>query len=125
MDGYGESIAVCCHIARAGHFVELFGSFDVAFRKCKVSHGLKEYSAVHASGGSFEVGVGRADVFFLILASSYIIMCVDRLLYIFLCRMNPFVVSLNISCASAHGEPLFVRIEFHILDMPLMRAIGM
>ena len=42
--------------------------------------------------------------------------------YIFLCRLNPYVVSLNIHCASAHGEPMFVRIEVHSLSMPFMRA---
>ena len=51
-------------------------------------------------------------------------MCVDMLSYIFLCRLNPSVVSLNIPCASAHGEPMLVRIEVHSLSMPFMRAIG-
>jgi len=51
-------------------------------------------------------------------------MCVDMLSYIFLCRLNPSVVSLNIPCASVHGEPMLVRIEVHCLSMPFMRAIG-
>ena len=62
--------------------------------------------------------------FFDILASLYIIMCVDRLSYIFLCRLNPSDVSLNIPCASAHGELMFVRVEVYSLSMPFMRAIG-
>ena len=68
---------------------------------------------VDAAKGSSEIGVGRAYVFFDILASSYIMMYVDKLSYIFLCRLNPFAVSLNIPCASVHGEPMFVRMEVH------------
>jgi hypothetical protein len=34
-------------------------------------------------------------------------------------------VSINIPCASAHGEPMFVRMEVHSLSMPFMRAIGL
>ena len=54
-----------CHIVRAGHSVEWFACIDVAFWKSKVYHGLKNYSVVHASEGSFEFGVSRVDVFFL------------------------------------------------------------
>jgi len=55
------------------------------------------------------------------LASSYIMMCVDRLSYIFLWRLNPSVVSLSISYASAHGEPMFGSMEVHsILFMTAM-----
>ena len=57
---------------------------------------------------SFEVGVSRLDAFFDIFASSYNIMCVDRLSYIFLCRRNPSVVPLNIPCASAYAEPMLL-----------------
>jgi len=65
MDAYGEIIAVWCHIVRARHFVEMFACVDAAFRKSKVSHGLREYYVVHASEGSFEVGASRVDVLFL------------------------------------------------------------
>ena len=59
-----------------------------------------------------------------ILASSYIIMCVDKLSYIFLFRLNPSAVSLHIPCASVHGEPMFDRMEVHSLSMTFMSAIG-
>jgi len=62
--------------------------------------------------------------FFYILASSYIIMYVERPSYIFPCRLNPSIVSLNIHCAFAHGEAMFVRIDVHSLSMPFKRAIG-
>ncbi len=79
---------------------------------------------VHASEGAFEVGVGRVYMFFYILASSYIMMCAERLSYIFLCRLKPSVVSLRMPCASAEGEPMFVRIEVQGLSMPFISAIG-
>ncbi len=79
---------------------------------------------VHASEGAFEVGVGRVYVFFYILASSYIIMCVERLSYIFLCHLNSSVVSLRMPCASAQGEHVFVRIEVQSLSMQFISAIG-
>ena len=80
---------------------------------------------VHASESSFEVGASRVDFFFDILASSFIIMFVDRLPYIFMCRLNPFDVSLNISRTSTHGKPMFVRMEVHSLSIPFIRAIGL
>ena len=76
----------------------------------------------HAPKGAFEVGVCRVDVFFYNVASSYTIMCVDMLWYIFLCLLNPYYMSLNIPCDSVHGEPMFVRIEVH--SLPFMRAVG-
>ena len=79
---------------------------------------------VHAPEGSFEIEVGRVYVFFDILASSYTMMCVDKLSYISFCRLNLFAASLNIPCASAHGEPMFARMEVHSLSMPFMSAIG-
>ncbi len=63
--------------------------------------------------------------FFDILASSYIMMCVERLSYIFLCRLNPSVVSLRMPCASAHGEPMFVMMDVHSLSMPFISAIDL
>ena len=78
----------------------------------------------HASEGAFEVRVGRVYVFFDILASSYIMMCVEMLSYIFLCRLKPSAVSLRMPCASAQGKPMFVRIEVQSLSMPFIIAIG-
>ena len=125
MNGYGGCVTVWCHIVSAGYFVNMFACVDIIFWKPKVSPGLKEYSMVHASEGSFEVGISRVDVFFYILTSSYIIACVDRLSYIFLCRLNLSVVSLSIHCASAHGEPISVRIEVHSLSMPFTSVIDL
>jgi hypothetical protein len=69
--------------------------------------------------------VPRIVFFFDILASSYIMIYVERLSYIFLCRLNPSAVSLRMPCASAHGEPMFVRMEVHSLNMPFISAIGL
>ena len=66
---------------------------------------------VHASEGALQIGEGRIYVFFDILTSSYIMMCVERLSYIFQCRLNPFDVSLKMPGASPQGESMFVRIE--------------
>ena len=79
---------------------------------------------VHSTEGAFEIGVCRVYVFFDILASSYIMMCVERLSYIFLCLLKPSAVSLRMPCASAQGEPMFVRIEVQSLSMPFISAIG-
>ena len=79
---------------------------------------------VHAPEGSFEIGVGRVYVFFYLLASSYIMMCVETLSYIFLCRLKLFVVSLRMPCASAQGEPMFARNEVHSSSMAFISAIG-
>ncbi len=63
-------------------------------------------------------------VFVDILASSYIIMCVERLSYIFICRLKPSAVSLRMPCASAQGEPIFIRMEVQSLSMPFISASG-
>ncbi len=94
-----------CNIVGAGHIAELLACVDVAFWESYVSHDLEEYYVIHAPEGSFEIGIGHVYVFFDILASSYIIMCVDMMSYIFPCRLNPSDVSLSIPCASAQGEP--------------------
>jgi len=52
-------------------------------------------------------------------------MCKDKLSYILMCRLNPSDVSLNIPYASAHVEPMFVRIEVHSLSMAFVWAIGL
>ena len=80
---------------------------------------------IYAPEGAFEIGVGRVYVLFDILASSYIIMCVERLSYIFLCRLKPSAVSLRMPCDSAQGEPMFVRMEVHSFSMPFISAIGL
>jgi hypothetical protein len=51
--------------------------------------------------------------------------CVERLSYIFLCLLKTSAVSLKMPCASAQGEPMFVRMEIHSLSMPFISAIGL
>ena len=51
-------------------------------------------------------------------------MCGQAVVYL-LCRLNPSNGLLNIPRASAHDEPMFVRIEVHSLSMSFMRAIGL
>ena len=80
---------------------------------------------VHNTKGAFDIGVCRVYVFFAILVSSYIMIYEDRLSYIFLCLLNPSVVSLRVPCASAQGDPMFVRMEVHSLRMPFNSAIGL
>jgi len=80
---------------------------------------------IHTPEGAFEIGVGHVYVFLDILASSYIMMCVERLSYIFLCLLNPSVVALRIPCGSGHVQPMFVRIEVRSLSMPFISAIGL
>ena len=63
MYGYGRDIPAWCHIIRAGQLVELLARMDVALSESEVSHTMKAYSMVHASKGSFEVGVSHVDVF--------------------------------------------------------------
>jgi len=53
-----------CRVVRTENLVESFACVDVAFWQSQFSRGLEEYSMVHASKGSFEVGVGCVDVFF-------------------------------------------------------------
>ncbi len=48
---------------------------------------------------------------FEILASSYIVMCVERLSCMFLWDRNPLAVSLKIPLDSAVWVPMFVRIR--------------
>ncbi len=59
------------------------------------------------------------------LASSYAMMCVETLSYIFIWRRNPSAVSLRMPCASAHGDPMFVSIEVHSFSIPFMSAMGL
>ncbi len=125
MNGYGGGIAMWCHVVDSGYFVELFTCVNVALRESEVSHSFEEYYVVHTTEGAFEIRVSRVCVFFDILASSYTMMCVERLSYIFLCRLKPSAVSLRMPCASTQGEPMFVRMEVHSLSMPFISAIGL
>ncbi len=60
-----------------------------------------------------------------IVASSYIMMCVERLSYIFLWERNPSDVSLKMPSASAVWVPMLVRMDVHSLSMQFMNAMGL
>ncbi len=64
-------------------------------------------------------------LFFKILASSYLIMCVERLSYMFLCDRNPSAVSLKTPPDSAVRVPMLVRTNVHNLSMQFISAMGL
>jgi len=57
-------------------------------------------------------------------ASSNIVICVERLSYIFLWDQNPSVVSLKFPSDFAVWFPIVMRIDVHILSMQFVRAMG-
>ena len=58
-------------------------------------------------------------------ASSYIMMCVERLSYMFLWDRSPSVVSLKMLSDSAVGVPMLVRMDAHNLSMQFITAMGL
>jgi hypothetical protein len=58
------------------------------------------------------------------LASSYIVMRVDMLSYMFLLNRKPSTVSLKIPSDSAVWVPMMVGIDVHSLSMQIMKAMG-
>ena len=58
-------------------------------------------------------------------ASSYIMMCIERLSYMFLVEQNPFAVSLKTPSDFAVCVPMLVRMDAHSLSMQFIRAMGM
>ena len=62
---------------------------------------------------------------FEILASSYIMMCVERLSYMFLWERNPSAVSLKMPLDSAVWVPMLVRMDVHSLSIKFVRAMGL
>ena len=62
---------------------------------------------------------------FAIFASSHIMICVERLLYLFLWERNPSAVSLKTPSDTAVWVPMLVRMDVHILSMQLIRAMGL
>ena len=60
-----------------------------------------------------------------IFASSYNMMCVERLSYMFLCDRNPSAVSLKIPSDSVVWVPMLVRMDVHSLSMQFMSAMGL
>ena len=58
-----------------------------------------------------------------IFASSYIMVCVERLSYMFLWEQNPFAVSLKTPSDSAVWDPMLVRMDAHNLSMQFNRAM--
>ncbi len=59
-----------------------------------------------------------------IFASSYMVMCVDMLSYMFLCDLKPSTISLNIPPDSVVWVPMMVRIDVQSLRMQFIRAMG-
>ena len=60
-----------------------------------------------------------------IFASSYIMMCVERLSYMFLWDRNPSAVSLKTPLASAVWVPMFVSMDVQILSIQFINAMGL
>ena len=58
-----------------------------------------------------------------IFASSYIMMCVERLSYMFLCDRNPSAVSLKTLLAFAVRVPMLVSMDLHICRLQYLKAI--
>jgi len=58
------------------------------------------------------------------LASSYMVMCVDMLSYMFLCDLKPSAVSLKIPSDLAVWVPKMVSIDIQRLSMHFIRALG-
>ena len=58
------------------------------------------------------------------LASSYIVMCVDKLSYMLRWGRNPSAMSLKTPSDSAVSVPKIVRMDVHSLSMQFMRAMG-
>jgi len=56
--------------------------------------------------------------------SSYIVMCVERLSYMFQWGRNPSAVLLKTPSDSVVCVPIVVRIDIYILSMQFMRAMG-
>ena len=63
-------------------------------------------------------------LFFDSFASSYMVMCVDMLSYMFLCDLKPSTVSLNIPPVSVVCVPMTVRIYVRSLRMQFISSMG-
>jgi hypothetical protein len=61
---------------------------------------------------------------FEILAASYVIMCVERLSYIFLWERNPPAVPLKTPSDSTVWVLMLVRMDVHSLRMQFISAMG-
>ena len=62
---------------------------------------------------------------FEIFASSYIMMWVERMSYMFLWERNPSAVSLKTPLDSVVWVPMLVRTDVHSLKMQFIKAIGL
>ena len=62
----------------------MFACCNVGVLESIFFHELEEYSVVHSSEGTFEVRVGCVYVSLKNNVSSYIMMCVEKLSYMFL-----------------------------------------
>jgi len=80
---------------------------------------------VYPSECTFEVRVGCVCVFFEIFASSYIMMCVERLSYMFQWDRNPSAASLKTPPDCAVWVNMLVRMDVYSLSMQFIRAMGL
>jgi hypothetical protein len=65
-------------------------------------------------------------MFFLeILACDYIMMCVERVSYMFLCARNLFAVSLKTHSDSVVRVPMLVRMDVQSFSMQFISAMGL
>ena len=62
---------------------------------------------------------------FEIFASSYIMMCVKMVSYMFLWDRNPSAVSLKVPSDFDVWMPMLVRMDVHILSMQFIRTMGL
>ena len=103
----------------------LFARCDVGVLESILFHELEEYSVVNSSEGTLEDRVGCAYILLEIFASSYIMLCVERLSYMFMWERNPSAVSLNMHSDSAVWVPMLVRMDVHNSRMQFIRAMGL
>ncbi len=60
-----------------------------------------------------------------IFASSYIMICVERLSYMFVWGRNPSAASLKMPSDSIVWVPMLVRMDIHSLSMQFIRFMGL
>ena len=62
---------------------------------------------------------------FAFFASSYIMLCVEKLSYMFLWERNPSAVSLKMPSDSTVLVPMLVMMDVHSLSTQFIRAMGL
>ena len=123
--GERDGVSVDGHVICARGRVSLFARYHVRVLESMVFHELKEYLVVHSSEGTLEIQVDCVYVSFEMLASSYIMMCVERLSHVFMWEWNPSTVSLKTPLDSVVWVSILVRTDVHSLSMQFIRTIGL